>query len=144
MVHEAIIPAMILGIAVVLVGVFASGGLDMMNNAMSINSLEITQLSVTYFDSENRLVLTVKNTGSSTISNVTAIVYAENSITSNPVMFSNILGESDSQGLSQILTELGTSTPMSIFSDKEVSVSVSGTTYGGSVVQLDPIILKVQ
>lgn len=144
MVHEAIIPAMILGIAVVLVGIFAAGGMDMMSNALSINSLEITQLSVTYFDSENRLVLTVKNTGSSTISNVTAIVYAENSITSNPVIFSEILNESDSQGISEILTLLGTSTPMNVLSDKEVSVSISGITYGGSVVQLDPIILKVK
>ena len=116
----------------------------MMNNAMSINSLEITQLSVTYFDSENRLVLTLKNTGSSTISNVTAIVYAENGITSNPVIFSEILNESDSQGLSEILTLLGTGTPMSVLSDKEVSVSISGITYGGSIVQLDPVILKVK
>lgn len=144
MVHEAIIPAMILGIAVVLVGLFAAGGMDMMNNAMSINSLEITQLSVTYFDFENRLVLTVKNTGSSTISNVTAIVYAEGSITSNPILFSEILNESDSQGISEILTLLGTSTPMTVLNDREVSVSVSGITYGGSIVQLDQVILKVQ
>lgn len=142
--HEAIIPAMILGIAVVLVGVLATGGFDMMSNAMSVDDLEIRQLSVTYFDSENRLILTVKNTGSSTITNVTAIVYAENDITSNPLVFSKTLEESDSQGISEILTLLGTATPMSILSDKEVSVLINGTTYGGSVVQLDPIILKVQ
>jgi len=142
--HEAIIPAMILGIAVVLVGVFATGGFDMMGNALSMNSLEITQLSVIYFDSENRLVLTVKNTGSSTITDVTATVYAENGITSNPVVFSEILEESDSQGISEILTVLDTITPMSVLSDKEVSVLISGTTYGGSVVQIDPIILKVK
>ena len=142
--HEAIIPAMILGIAVVLVGVFATGGFDMMNNAMSINSLEITQLSVIYFDSENRLILTVKNTGSSTITNVTATVYAEDGITSNPVVFSETLEESDSQGVSEILTVLGTTTPMSVLSDKEVSVLINGTTYGGSVVQVDPIIIKIQ
>ena len=142
--HEAIVPAMILGIAVVLVGILASGGFDMMNNAMSVNSLEITQLSVTYFDSENRLILTVKNTGSSTITNVTATVYAEGDITSNSVVFSETLEESDSQGISEILTVLGTTTPMSVLSDKEVSVLIHGTTYGGSVVQMDPIILKVQ
>jgi len=144
MVHEAIIPAMILGIAIVLVGIFAAGGFDMMNNAMSVNSLEITQLSVTYFDSENRLVLTVKNTGSSTVTNVTAIVYAENGIMSNPVIFSEILEESDSQGISEILTVLDTTTSMSILSDIEVSVLVNGITHGGSVVQLDPIVLKVK
>jgi len=116
----------------------------MMNNAMSVNSLEITQLSVTYFDSENRLVLTVKNIGSSTVTNVTAIVYADNGITSNPIVFSSVLEESDSQGISEILTVLGTTTSMSILSDIEVSVLVNGTTYGGSVVQLDPIVLKVK
>jgi len=142
--HEAIVHAMILGMAVVLVGVFATGGFDMMNNAMSINSLEITQLSVIYFDSENRLILTLKNTGSSTITNVTATVYAENNITSNPVVFSETLEESDSQGISEILTILGTITPMSVLSDKEVSVLIHGTTYGGSIIQVDPIILKVK
>ena len=142
--HEAIVPAMILGIAVVFVGLLATGGFDMMGNALSVNSLEITQLSVTYFDSENRLILTVKNTGSSTITNVTATVYAEGDITSNSVVFSETLEESDSQGISEILTVLGTTTPMSVLSDKEVSVNISGTTYGGSVVQMDPIILKVQ
>lgn len=142
--HEAIIPALLLGIGIVLVGIFASGGFDMMNNALSVNSLEIKQLSVTYFDSEDRLVLTVKNTGSSTITNVTAIVYADGGISSNPVMFSEILKESDSQGISEILTVLGTAIPMDVLSDMEVSVLISGTTYGGSVVQLDPITLKVQ
>ena len=142
--HEAIIPAMILGITVVLVGVFATGGFDMMNNAMSVNSLEITQLSVIYFDSENRLILTVKNTGSSTITNVTVTVYAEDDITSNPVVFSETLEESDSQGVSEILTLLDTTTPMSVLSDKEVSVLINGTTYGGSLVQVDPIIIKVK
>jgi len=41
MVHEAIIPAMILGIAVVLVGVFAAGGFDMELIPILSNTLQL-------------------------------------------------------------------------------------------------------
>ncbi len=141
--HTILVVAILIGVALVALGMFSTGALDMISNALSINSMQITQLDIINYESESRISLTIKNTGSSSISNVTAIVIISNNI-SNVVEISGIIDKSRTGSVSEKLTISGTTNPMMSVVGQEVLVEISGVGADGSIINVNPVKTRVR
>lgn len=141
--HTILIVAILIGVSLLAIGMFSTGALDMISNSLVINSIQITQLDIIDYNDEPRISLTVKNTGSSTISNITAIVTIGSEI-SNDVNIAGVIEKSESGSVREILTVSGGSTAMTGVAGQSVLVEISGVTIDGSIVNVNTVKTKIK
>ena len=138
--NQALMIAVIIGASLALVGAVSAGAGDLVNSSLSTGKLEVPQLDVVFFDGQTTLYMTVKNTGTATISKVDATITA-GSVTSDPISVTDIEKGSSDSIKSQVL-EGGS--PMITQSGERILVIVNATTVDGSSIIFDPIKTRVK
>ncbi len=139
---ELVAVALLIGVAVLgsaAIGIFVGGYLD---TATTIEGVNLTVLSVKSHTSSDELIVTVQNSGTTTIDGISFIV-GYDGIESNPITITDIIMTGNSKSLREDITADGTTTPLGFMSGEEVTVYVNGTTSKGSTFNLDPQTITV-
>jgi len=141
--HTILVVAILIGISLLAIGMLSTGALDMISSSLAVNSIQITQLDIIDYDDKPRISLTVKNTGSSTISGIIAIVTIGSEI-SNDITIAEAIDKGESGSVREILTVDGSSTVMTGVAGQDVLVEISGTAIDGSVVNVNTVKTKIK
>ena len=144
MVHILIVTAALIGVALVFLGVFVSGGQEIMDNAMTISLLEVTQFSVTDIGDTSRLSLTLKNSGNTPIANVSLQVINATNTVSNAITYSGTIESSRTHALQETLTISGTTNQMTLVDGSNVLIEITAETLEGATLNVDPIKIRVK
>ncbi len=143
MVELTISHALFIAIAVIGVGALATFSTGFLDSVTQINEIEISPVSVLKQGSDIRLIMTVKNSGTSLVQNMTATV-TDSDENSHGVSISNPIEIGKTQSVNSILTVSGTSNQMTSLIGEEVTVLASTTYSDGSQTHLKPIKIKVE
>ena len=144
MVHILIVTAALIGVALVFLGVFVSGGQEIMDNAMTISLLEVTQFSVTDIGDTSRLSLTLKNSGNTPIANVSLQVINATNTVSNTITYSGTIESSRTHALQETLTISGTTNQMTLVDGSNVLIEITAETLEGATLNVDPLKIRVK
>ena len=144
MVHILIITAALIAVSLIFLGVFVSGGQEIMDNAMTISLLEVTQFSVTDIGDTSRLSLTIKNSGNTPITNVSLQVINATNTISNAITYSGTIESARTHAFTDGLTISGTTTPMILTDGSYVLIEITAETIDGATLNVDPIKIRVK
>lgn len=140
--NQAIMIAVIIGASLSLVAVVASGAGELVTASIFTGSIDVTNQNVVDFDGKTYVMMTIKNTGMSTITNVDVIVKTENDVTGH-VFFTESIKEGSSASIDEILVD-ETGANIITQTGERVLISTNATTVDGSVITIAPVKLRVK
>lgn len=134
--------AVIIGASLSLVAVVASGAGDLVITSMFTGSIDVTHQSVVDFDGKTYVMMTIKNTGMSTITSADVEVKTAEGIVGY-VFFSDEIKEGNSSSIDEILID-GSDAEVTTQTGEIVLISTTATTVDGSVITVPPVKLRVK
>ena len=140
--NQAIMLAVIIGASLSLVAVVASGAGDLVITSMFTGSIDVTHQSVVDFDGKTYVMMTIKNTGMSTITNADVIVKTADGLVGY-VSFTENIKEGNSSSIDEILKD-ESGTNIITQTGEVVLISTNATTVDGSVITVAPVKLRVK
>ena len=115
---------------------------DLVTSILSTGSIEVSQKNVVNYDGKSYIVMTIKNTGTSTITNAEVRVQVSD-ILSKPVFFDENIEEGNSSRVNEILKDENDNIIITQTGER-ILVTLNATTTDGSKINIDPIKLRVK
>ncbi len=140
--NQAIMLAVIIGASLSLVAVVASGAGELVIASLFTGSIDVIHQSVVDFDGKTYVMMTIKNTGMSTITNADVIVKTADGIVGH-VFFTESIKEGSSSSIDEVLVD-ESGTNIITQTGERVLISTNATTVDGSVITIAPVKLRVK
>ena len=140
--NQALMIAVIIGASLSLVAVVAGGAGALITSSMSTGSIDVTNQSVVDFDGKTHVMMTIKNTGLSTITSADVEVKTAGGVTGH-VYFTESIKEGSSSSIDELLVD---ENGINIITQagERVLIITNATTVDGSVITIAPVKLRVK